>query len=60
MNVDRLAFDRPLVGEDLHAVDQLHDAVGFIADELASASGRRRRPTARATEPRREYPTANY
>ena len=28
-----LALDRPLVGEHLHAVDELHDAVGLVADE---------------------------
>ncbi len=28
------ALDRALVGENLHAVDQLHDAVGLVADEL--------------------------
>ncbi len=33
VDVDRLALDRPLVGEHLHAVDQLHDAVGLVADE---------------------------
>ena len=33
VNVDRLALDRALVGEHLHAVDQLHDAVGFVADQ---------------------------
>ena len=33
VDVDRLAFDRPLVGENLHAVDELHNAVGLIADQ---------------------------
>ncbi len=33
MNVDRLALDRPLVAEHFHAVDELHDAVGFVANE---------------------------
>ena len=33
VDVDRLALDRPLVGEHLHAVDQLHDAVGLVADQ---------------------------
>ena len=33
MDVDRLALDRPLVGEDFHAVDQFHDAVGFVANQ---------------------------
>ena len=33
MDVDRLALDRTLVGEHLHAVDQLHDAVGLVADQ---------------------------
>ena len=34
VDVDRLALERPLVAEDLHAVDELADAVGFRADEL--------------------------
>ena len=34
MDVDRLALERPLVAENLHAVDQLADAVGLHADEL--------------------------
>ena len=34
VNVDRLARDRPLVAEDLHAVDELADAVDFGADQL--------------------------
>ena len=33
VNVDRLAFDRPLVAKHLHAVDQLHDAVSFFANQ---------------------------
>ena len=33
VDVDRLALDRPLVGEDFHAVDELHDAVGLVADQ---------------------------
>ena len=33
VDVDRLALDRPLVGEHLHAVDQLHDPVGLVADQ---------------------------
>ena len=33
VNVDRLALDRALVAEHLHAVDELHDAVGFVADQ---------------------------
>ena len=31
VDVDRLALDRALVGEHLHAIDQLHNAVGFVA-----------------------------
>ena len=33
MDVDRLAFGGALVGEDLEAVDELHDPVGLVADE---------------------------
>ena len=33
VDVDRLALDRPLVGEHLHAIDQLHDAVGLVANQ---------------------------
>ena len=33
VDVDRLALGRPLVGEDLHAVDQPDDAVGLVADQ---------------------------
>ena len=33
VDVDRLALDRPLVGEHFHPVDQFHDAVGLVADE---------------------------
>ena len=33
MDVDRLALDRPLVAEYFHTVDQLHDAVGLVADQ---------------------------
>ena len=33
MDVDRVALDRPLVGKDLHAVDQRDDAVGLVGDE---------------------------
>src|SRR5215475_8647923 len=33
VNVDRLALDRPLVGEDFHAVDKLYDAIGLITDQ---------------------------
>ena len=42
MDVDRLALDRPLVGEHLHAVDQLHDAVGLVADQLGQRAVARR------------------
>ena len=33
MHVHRPALDRPLIPEQLHALDQLHDAVGLVADE---------------------------
>ena len=33
VDVDRLALDRALVGEHFHAVDELHDAVGLVADQ---------------------------
>ena len=33
MDIDGLTLDRPLVGEHLHAVDKLHDAVGLVANE---------------------------
>ena len=33
VDVDRLALDRPLVGEHFHAVDEFHDAVGLVADQ---------------------------
>ena len=33
VDVDRLALGRPLVGKDLHAVDEADDAVGLVADE---------------------------
>ena len=34
MDVDRRAVERAFVGEHLHAVDQRHDAVHLLADEL--------------------------
>mgnify|MGYP003694034777 CR=1 FL=1 len=34
MNVDRLAVNRPLVRKDFHAIDELHDPVCLIADQL--------------------------
>ena len=34
VDVEALARDRALVGERLHAVDQLDDAVGLLADQL--------------------------
>src|SRR6202044_2028143 len=34
VDVDRFALDRPLVGEHFHAIDQLHDAVGLVANQL--------------------------
>ncbi|KAF0124550.1 MAG: hypothetical protein FD152_2980 [Xanthobacteraceae bacterium] len=33
VDVDGLALDRPLVGKHLHAVDELHDPVGLVADQ---------------------------
>ena len=33
VNIDRFAFDWTLVGEYLHAIDQLHNAIGFVADQ---------------------------
>ena len=33
VNIDRFALDRTFVGENLHAIDKLHDAVGFVANE---------------------------
>ena len=33
VDVDRLALDRALVGEHLHAVDELDDPVGLLADQ---------------------------
>src|SRR5437660_9169603 len=33
MDVDALALDRPLVGKSFHPIDELHDAIGLIADE---------------------------
>jgi hypothetical protein len=38
VNVDRLALDRPLVGEHLHAVDELYDAVGLVADKARKSA----------------------
>ncbi len=38
VDVDRLALERPLVAEDLHAVDELADAVGLGADELGQGA----------------------
>ncbi len=41
MDIDRLAFDRTMVGERLHAIDQSDDAVGFVANQLGQlAAGR--------------------
>ena len=58
MDVDRLALDRALVGEHLHAVDQLHDAVGLVADQARERAVVVARRIARAAAPRRECPTA--
>ena len=33
MNIDGFALDRPLVGEDIHAIDKLHDPVGLVANQ---------------------------
>ena len=33
VDIDRLALDRPLVGEHFHAIDQFHDAVGLVANQ---------------------------
>ena len=33
VDIDRFALDRPLVGEDFHAIDKLHDAIGLVADQ---------------------------
>ena len=49
VNVDRLALDRALVGEHLHAVDQLHDAVGLVADQPRQRAVVVARPIARAS-----------
>jgi hypothetical protein len=34
MNIDRLAFDRPLVAKHLHAIDKLDDTIRFLADQF--------------------------
>src|SRR5262249_18601802 len=33
MNVDGAPLDRSIAGEHLHAIDQRHDAVGFLTDQ---------------------------
>jgi hypothetical protein len=33
MDVDRHAVDRPLVGENLHAIDQRDDPIRLVADQ---------------------------
>ena len=38
MDVDGLARDRPLVAEYFHAIDQLYDAVGLLADQAGEAA----------------------
>ena len=38
VNVDRFPLQRPLVAEDLHAVDELADAVGLGADQLGQGA----------------------
>src|SRR5690349_7282932 len=38
MDVHRLAFDRALVGENLHTVDELDDAISLLADQLGKAA----------------------
>ena len=45
VDVDRLALDRPLVGEHLHAVDQLARCGRSRRRSAGSARGPRRRPT---------------
>jgi hypothetical protein len=58
VDVHAFARHRAGVGEGLHAVDELHDAVGLVADEL------RQRPIVvadrelRAIAPRRGCPRA--
>ena len=38
VNVDRLTLDRPLVGKDLHAINELHDAIGLVANQSRERS----------------------
>ena len=38
MDVDGLSFDRTLIGEHLHPVDKLYNAVGLVADEAREAA----------------------
>ena len=38
VDVDALARDRPLVGKRLHAVDELDDPVGLLADQPRQAA----------------------
>ena len=41
VDVDCAALDRPMVGKRLHAIDQRHDAVGLVANQLGQfAAGR--------------------
>ncbi len=53
VDVDRLALDRTLVGEHLHAIDQFDDAVGLVADQTREHAVVIDRPIARAVAPRR-------
>ncbi len=38
MDVERGAIDRPAVSEGLHAVDQGHDAVGLLTNQVGELS----------------------
>jgi hypothetical protein len=58
VDVDRLALDRPLVGEDLHRGRPASRSGRPRRRSAASASGPRRRPTARGAAPRRGCRTA--
>ncbi len=54
------ALDRPFVGKDFHAVDQLHDAVGLVADQRGERAVFSRPRTVRAVARRREYRTSGF
>ena len=38
VNVDGLSVQRPFVGEHLHLIDEIPDAVGFLADQLCQGA----------------------